>query len=131
MSLRWGDEAAVGKGPPGQWERQVVGAALLLFVAALAMTFTARKRERPGTFALVIAALACGGALALAMSLRAAALDNQQPYLLAGGGWTWMTAGACMGVAAVASALALLLRPGDQNSKKGSAAKKKPGKTKR
>ena len=141
LGKRWGDELAVGKGPPDQWERHVVGAALLLLVAALAISFTARNSEKPGTAALVLSLGGSLGALALSMSLRSKALDHEQAYLLVGGGWLWMTAGGCIALGAGTSALALLVRPKElevatasssttargahSHKKSGSTAKKK------
>jgi hypothetical protein len=111
MSWSWGDDPSVVNGPLNQWERHVVGAALLLLVAALAVTFTARKVEKPGGLALAIAGLASLGALALALDLRSTALDNNQGHALLGGGWLWMCAGACTAFGAVVSAFTLRFRP--------------------
>ncbi len=113
MSQPWGDEISVGKGPPNQWERHVVGAALLLLLSALSITFTARKVEKPGGVALAIAGLASLGALALALDLRSGALDKQQGHVLLGGGWLWMCAGACTSFGAVVSAFTLRFRPAE------------------
>lgn len=111
LGVPWGDEVAVGKGPPSQFERHVVGAALLLLVAAFTMTRTARKNEKPGGIALAIAGASSLGALALAIDLRSTALANQQGHVLLGGGWLWMTAGACTAFGAVVSAFTLRFRP--------------------
>jgi hypothetical protein len=117
MSVPWGDEASVGNGPPNQWERHVVGAALLLLVAAFTMTRTARKDEKPGGVALAIAGLATLGALALALDLRSTALDKQQGHVLLGGGWLWMCAGASAAFGAVVSAFTLRFRPASSATK--------------
>jgi len=111
MSVPWGIDPSVGNGPPNQWERHVVGAALLLLVAALAVTLTARKVEKPGGLALAIAGLASLGALALALDVRSTSLDNQQGHALLGGGWLWMCAGGCTAIGAVVSAFTLRFRP--------------------
>lgn len=111
LSMPWGDEIAAGKGPPSQWERHVVGAALLLLVAALAISRTGGKSEKPGGLALAIAALASLGALALALDLRSTALEREQGHVLLGTGWLWMCAGACTAFGAVVSAFTLRFRP--------------------
>ncbi len=111
LAMPWGDELDVGKGPPSQWERHVVGAALLLLVAALTMTLTARNDEKPGGVALAIAGLASLGAIALALDLRSTALDRGHGHVLLGGGWMWMSAGACMAFGSVVSAFTLRFRP--------------------
>jgi hypothetical protein len=122
LSRPWGDEIAVGKGPPSQYERHVVGAALLLFVAALTMARTARKDGKPGRFALAIAGAASLGAVALALGVRSTAIENQQAHVLLGGGWMWMSAGACMSIGAVVSAFTLLFRPSGDPGSSGAAA---------
>ncbi len=111
LSVPWGDEIAVGKGPPSQWERHVVGAVLLLLLAALTMTRTARKNEKPSGIALGIAGAASLGAIALALDLRSTALAREQGHVLLGGGWLWMSAGACMAFGSVVSAFTLRFRP--------------------
>lgn len=123
LSLPWGDEIAVGKGPPSQWERHVVGAALLLLVAALALSRTARENEKPGRFAIALAAATSLGALALALGIRSTAIDQGQAHILLGGGWLWMSAGACMSFGAVVSAFTLLFRPEGES---GSASSTEP-----
>jgi len=105
--MPWGDELGIGKGPPTQYERQLVGAALLLFVGAVALVMTARKEPKPGRFALVVAGVASLSAIALALTVRSTAMSNDQAHVLLGGGWMWMAAGACMSLGATASAVAL------------------------
>jgi hypothetical protein len=82
---------------------------LLLGIAAITMMFTARKTAKPGALALAIAAAAGGLALYLALDIRAEALDANQGYLLLGGGWLWMCAGATMSVGASVCGLPLLI----------------------
>ena len=117
LGVPWGDEVAVGKGPPSQYERHVVGAALLLLVAAFTMMRTARKNEKPGGIALAIACLASLAALALALDVRSTALDKEQGHVLLGGGWLWMSAGACTAFGAVVSAFTLRFRPAKVSKK--------------
>ncbi len=126
-AMPWGDETGIGKGPPAQYERHLVGAALLLGIAAVAMFATARKSDKPGRAALAVSGLACAGAIALALVVRSAAIDAQIPHVLVGGGWMWMAAGASMSLGAVASALALrLTKPAPANAE--SASKASPNK---
>jgi hypothetical protein len=120
LSVPWGDEIAAGKGPPSQWERHVVGAALLLLVAALAISRTGGKNEKPGGVALAIAALASLGAIGLALDLRSTALAREQGHVLLGTGWLWMCAGACTAFGAVVSAFTLRFRPAPSLGKAGS-----------
>jgi hypothetical protein len=75
------------------------------------MMMTARKTEKPGRVALGVAGAASLGAMALALAVRSAAMDNGQSHVLVGGGWFWMSAGSCMSVAGVVSAFTLLFRP--------------------
>src|SRR5690606_37716167 len=82
LSLRWGDEIAAGKGPPSQWERHVVGATLLLVIAAISMTATGRGKTSgeaaaPSTLALAVSALCGAGALGIALWLRSTALSRE------------------------------------------------------
>ena len=106
-AMPWGDELGIGKGPPSQFDRQLVGAALLLLVGAIAMVMTARKGAKPGRFALAVSAAASLGAVALALTVRSTAMANDLSHVLVGGGWMWMAAGACMSLGATASAVAL------------------------
>jgi hypothetical protein len=124
--LPWDDEVASGKGPPSQYERHVVGAALLLFVSALTMMATARKTEKPGRVALAVAGAASLGAMALALSVRSTAMDHNQAHVLLGGGWLWMSAGTCMSVAGVVSAFTLLFRPAAASAGPETGAKPGP-----
>lgn len=111
MSLRWGDEAITGNGPPAQWERHVVGATLLLFLAAVASSLAGRKGKPVGLLAVLVSCAGSGGAVALSLALRSQAIDNQHVHLLAGNGWLWMMAGGAMSVGAAVSGLTLLKKP--------------------
>jgi len=111
MSLPWGLELEVGKGPPSQWERHVVGAALLLLAAAITMSLTGRKDQKPGGLALGLAGAFTLGALGLALALRSGAIDRGQSHVLLGGGWMWMMAGGCISLGSVAGAFMLRFRP--------------------
>ncbi len=130
LSLPWGDELAVGKGPPSQWERHIVGAALLLLIAALAMSFTGKKDSKPTTRAILIAALGSLGAMALAMSIRQHSIADEQAHVLLGGGWMWMVAGTCMAVGAVASAATLRYLPSEAKKESPGKSVPTPGSTK-
>lgn len=129
LSVPWGDDLAAGKGPPSQWERHVVGAALLLLVAALSMSRTAKNGGKPGGIPLAIAGLTSLAALALALDVRATALDRQQGHVLLGSGWLWMSAGACISFGAVVSAFTLRFRPEKLPAPAAPAAPKSAPKT--
>lgn len=112
LSKPWGQELAAGKGPPSQWERHVVGATLLLAIAALAMMLTARGKgsgavAKPSFAALGIAALCGLGALGVTLTVRSAALSRGLDHALLGGGWTWMLSGTAIALGATSSAALL------------------------
>ncbi len=130
-AMPWGDELGIGKGPPTQYERQLVGAALLLFVGAVAMVLTARQGAKPGRFALAVASAASLGAIALALTVRSTATANDQAHVLLGGGWMWMAAGACMSLGAVASAVAFSFTKPIETQSKGTTPKTNKKKKKR
>ena len=97
LNLRWGRDPRVGSGPPGQWERHVVGVALLCALAALLLSFAKRRRipwARAGASAASIAALA------IALSLHTDASDAGFDHLVAGPGWPWLVGGAGLTLAA-------------------------------
>jgi amino acid transporter len=102
MMVRWGD---IGKGPPAQWERQVVGAIVLCFVAVVALAAMGTAGTRRSAIARGVAVVAALGAVGLAFLLRKDAADNQFHHLLAGPGWTWLVAGAGFCLAAAVGAL--------------------------
>ena len=115
LSLRWGDEIAAGKGPPSQWERHVVGATLLLVVAALSMTATARGKTSgapppPSTLALVVSAGCAAAALGITLWLRSTALSRELGHVLLGGGWLWMLSGTALALGSTSFALIVRLQ---------------------
>lgn len=127
--MPWGNEAGIGKGPPSQYERQLMGAVLLLLLGALALIFTARKNARPGRMAIAIAGLSSVGAVGLALSVRSSALAAEHGHVLLGGGWVRMAAGAFLAVGAAASAATLSFSKGSASqssqTKVAKSAKKK------
>lgn len=105
LMVRWGTDQAVGSGPPAQWEREVVGAALLAGIAAVLLMLPERA-GRQRWFTRGLAAAAAAGALWIALVLRSSALGTGFTDLIAGSGWTWLMAGGALSlVAAVASLL--------------------------
>jgi len=124
-AMPWGDELGIGKGPPSQFDRQLVGAALVLLVGAIAMILTAHKGKKPGPFALAVSGSASVGAIALALTVRSTAIDHGQAHVLLGGGWTWMAAGASIALGASLSAVALRMRPPDASASHTSQRVKK------
>jgi hypothetical protein len=100
---RWGTDPGIPAGPPGQWERQVVGALLLLIVTLVALIAARGGLSRVARGVAVAASL---GALALAFSLHLKAnAAHGFPDLVHGTGWPWLMAGAGLGVGAAAIAL--------------------------
>jgi hypothetical protein len=95
LNLRWGDAAAVGAGPPMQWERHVVGTTLLAGLVLVASFFGGRSsaRGRPPLVARAVALLAALGAVAIALWLHRDAARGFTS-LVAGPGWSSLAAGA-------------------------------------
>ncbi len=95
--VRWGENPNLPPGPPGHWERSVVGACLLAIVAALALSVSGKKRIPPSVAARAVAAIAAGLVVGIALWLRSQALATGfVPDLLGGQGWLWLTAGGSM-----------------------------------
>jgi hypothetical protein len=98
-NVQWGTGSVRG-GPPAQWERHVVGAALLVVLAALAVWLG----TKPGASRLIVRGAAVGfalGGLAVAFYLKSRAESLRLLTLIDGPGWTWLVAGA--GTALVAA----------------------------
>jgi len=110
LNVRWGTDINVGNGPPGQWERHVVGAGLLALVAALALSVSGRRGKPPSWTARGIALGAGVLIIAIALLLRSRALSGFED-LIAGAGWTWMLSGG--GFVLAAATLAMALKPAD------------------
>lgn len=127
LSKPWGQELAAGKGPPSQWERHVVGATLLLAIAALAMMLTARGKgsgpvAKPSYLAIGVAALCGLGAAFVALSVRSSAQSRGLDHVLLGGGWMWMLTGAAIALGATSSA-AILRVPSKHDSEQKRSGK--------
>jgi hypothetical protein len=117
LNVLWGIDKAAGKGAPPQWERHVVGATLLLGIAALAISLAGRGGKAPGRIAIAVSTAGPLGALLISYILYNRAIDGQMPHLLAGSGWKWMTAGGILGLgAAVGSLLQLFGNEGGEKS---------------
>jgi hypothetical protein len=104
-NVQWGTSSVRG-GPPAQWERHVVGAALLVALAALAVWLG----TRPGASRLVVRGAATAfalGALAVALYLRSRADSLRLLDLIDGPGWTWLVAGTGVAVAAALGSFAV------------------------
>jgi hypothetical protein len=112
LNVRWGSSSAVRGGPPIQWERIVVGAALLSAIAALAIWLATRPKI--GASRTWLRGIAGGAALAvaaIAIRLRSEAVDRELNDLVNGPGWSWLTAGAAVSIAAAAASFALRGEP--------------------
>jgi hypothetical protein len=106
--VRWGDNPNLPAGPPGQWERLVVGAGLLAMLAALAISVSGRKRVPPSWTARGVAAASASAVLFIAWYLRSDALATGfGASMLGGQGWIWLLAGGGMAVGAVAGTFGL------------------------
>lgn len=105
LNVRWGAGDNVRGGPPMQWERHVVGAALLAAVAAVLVFLASRAgAHRVLRAAAVVLALGPG---AIALVLRRDAAASNLPNLVAGPGWTWLAAGAGLSLLAAALTFAV------------------------
>jgi hypothetical protein len=109
VNLRWGLDQMVRTGAPPQFERHVVGAALLAAIAALALLFANPTRGKSARTAAIIATAAALGSHAVAWWIRSLAASQGQPQLTDGTGWLWLTAGTALAIAA--SAGAIFLKP--------------------
>jgi hypothetical protein len=125
LMLRWSIKADVHSGPPGQWERHVVGAALLAAIAALALSVSGRKGNPPNWIARGIAAACAAGAVGVAFYLRADANSTGFTHLLGGSGWIWLLAGGLGSLSAATFALAL--KPASSPSDNAAKAAKAGG----
>jgi len=109
LNVAWGDDPALRGGPPKQWERHVVGAALLGGLAAV-LVFVG-SRARPHVAVRAAACAAALGPLVIALVLRSDAAAQGLPQLVAGPGWTWLTVGGGLGVLAAASTFVIRRTP--------------------
>ncbi len=106
-NVRWGT-SAVRAGPPAQWERIAVGAALLSALVALAVWIGTRSGVGVTRMWWRGAACLCAvGIAAIALQLRAQAVELQLPDLIEGPGWSWLAAGAGAALAAAVGSFAL------------------------
>lgn len=100
LNVRWGAGDTVRGGPPMQWERHVVGAALLAAIAAVLVWLA--TREAAHRLLRVAACAAALGPGVIALVLRRDATASDLTNLVAGPGWTWLAAGAGLAVLAAA-----------------------------
>jgi hypothetical protein len=121
LNIRWGADVRLGNGPPGQFERLVVGAMLLALVAAGALSVSGRGGAPPRLWAKGVATGAAALALILALTVRSRAIADGFPQVLGGPGWAWLAAGAT-GALAAAAASFLLRAPA---ARAGGARRKK------
>lgn len=107
LNVKWGTEAAVGNGPPGHWERQVVGAVLLVAIGAVILMAMGRRGAAPGWLARGLATVLSLGGVLISVFLRQSANNSGFTDLIAGPGWTWLFAGCGLTVAACLGGLLL------------------------
>ncbi len=125
LNVVWGTDIDAGKGPPGQWQRQVVGAGILALIAAVAITATGRGGKPPGKVARGVALAGALGVGLIVYLLRRDGLATF-PHLLAGAGWTWLLAGGGFLLAASTLTFAAAQAPAEEPvAQKGKKAKKR------
>ena len=110
LNVRWGAGENVRGGPPMQWEKSVVGATLLVGIAAVLVWIATRPKVNTGTLRLGIraaAAIAALGAAGIAFYLHRDASGSEIEGLLGGPGWIWLAIGTGLAIAGVGSALAV------------------------
>ena len=108
LNMRWGVDPNLPNGPPGQWERPVVGAGLLAMISALAISVSGRKHTPPSWLARGIAVTAGALIIAVALYLRSNALATGfGDAMLGGSGWIWLLAGGGLVLGAAAGTLGL------------------------
>jgi hypothetical protein len=118
VNVRWGSGTTVRGGPPMQWERIVVGAAVLSALAALAVWIGTRPGAGASRMWLRGAACACAlGVAAIALHLRGEASRLGINDLVNGPGWAWLAAGAGAALAAAGGSFALRDRAGSLNQR--------------
>lgn len=110
LNVRWGTDVNVNIGPPGQWERHVVGSGLLALIAALALSISGRRGNPPSWKARGIALAAGVLIIVIALLLRSRAMSGFED-LIAGAGWTWLLSGG--GFVLSAATLAMALTPAE------------------
>lgn len=108
LNVRWGTNAAVRGGPPLQWEKEVVGAAVLTALAALALWLGTRPTASATRHWLrAVAAAAAAGTAAIAIHLRRDAERPGLADLVNGPGWSWLAAGAALALVAAGVSFAI------------------------
>ena len=128
LNVKWGETTSARGGPPMQWEKSVVGAALLVAITAVLVWIATRPKINTGTLRLGLraaAAIAALGAAGIPVYLHRDATTSDLESLLGGPGWTWLAVGTGLAVLAVAGALAIRSpEPAAPAGKKGGARKR-------
>lgn len=110
LNVKWGAGEGIRGGPPVQWEKEVVGATLLVGIAAVIVWIATRPKVNTGALRLGLraaAAIAALGALGIAVHLHRDATGSEIAGLLGGPGWTWLAIGTGLAVAAALGLLAI------------------------
>jgi len=97
LNIRWGDDIFLGNGPPATYHKNIVGALLLAFGAALAISVS---RAWPAKGLGIVAAVGCA---AIALTVRTGAPAT----VTSGAGWIWMAAGASSVLLGAVAAIAV------------------------
>jgi len=125
LNIRWGSSTAVGNGPPGQWERHIVGALLLAGVSALFLFFVRTGGKGSFSRPAAVSLAASAGALAIAVFLRFNASSTGFPDLVEGPGWSWMAAGCGLSTGCAIGALTTSMRSRPAPAAKAGTQKKR------
>ncbi len=114
-NVRWGTASSLRNGPPVQWERFAVAAALLSGLAAIAVWLGTRAGAGPSRRWLRGAGCVFAvGVGALAFHLWRWAARLEMPDMVAGPGWSWLAGGAGVSLAAAIGSLALRPSPAEK-----------------
>jgi hypothetical protein len=131
LNVKWGDTTTSRGGPPMQWEKSVVGAVLLVGIAAVLLWIATRPKINTGALRLGVraaAAIAALGAVGITVYLHRDATSSDLETLLGGPGWTWLAIGTGLAVLAVAGTLVIPSpEPAAPAGKKGGGARKRGG----
>lgn len=127
LNIRWGSDPNLPGGPPAAWHRAIVGAGLLSFIAALALSVSGRGGNPPSWLARGVATASALGILAITWWIRSDATGPLEDAAR-GSGWVWLAVG---GGVLAAAAFGMLAHPkpaakaADKPRSSGQSAKKR------
>lgn len=130
LNIRWGVDPNLPNGPPGQWERHVVGAALLAFIGAMAISVSGRGHKPPSNIARGISLGAAICILIIGVMIYRGSQSSVNPEIIAGPGFMWMLSGAGLLLGAAVGTLGLRAPEVVKTGKGKANPRRKKGKTK-